>query len=275
MEEHMKVSHKDAKLFFDLMWALQFFVNQKYKIKKNIRTLDDYYNCPMEIKFEVRTKLFEDTKNIDLFIEKNPQNFSKEHLAIVESWKTFIKGSFQIERFLKKKAIFISEDNVYGVLGLYQSFDEMIHKSRLPMYVETVLLPFKGKIIYDGIFQAHNIYFGGGTKRRLRECYMIAKQNNCIIDSFDLNKEKESKKKIQHRDWTSELQELADKAKELKGTNTSPAIYSPAFSLIKASIEFGQKAVSDESDLDELYKYFKKVKRAFDKTSTVLDRQQY
>jgi hypothetical protein len=31
----MKVSDKEAKLFFDLMWGLQYFVNQKYKIHTN------------------------------------------------------------------------------------------------------------------------------------------------------------------------------------------------------------------------------------------------
>jgi len=275
----MKLSQTDAKLFFDLMWALQFFVNQKHKIHKYFKTLDDYCECSNEEKFEVRTQLFKDVTIIDQFIKENPQNFSKDHLDIIASWKNFIHDDFQIERFLKNKAIFIqNDDEVYGVLALYQSFDEMIHKSRLPMFVKTVLLPFKGKIIYDGFFQARPIYFGGGVKRRLRETYMTAKQNNRIIESLDEDTESNNEQdEIQEKpdiDWTIELQELADIAKKLKGSAASPAIYSPAFSLIKASIAFGQKAVSSDADLDDLEQYFKKVQRAFKKTATVLDRQE-
>jgi len=272
----MTVSQKDAKVFFDLMWALQFYVNQKYKIDKSIKTLKKYYNCPMKVKYEVRKKLFEDINVIDLFVQENPQNFPEDHLSIAKGWKNFIQGNFQIERFLKTKAIFINENNVYGVLGLYEGFDEMIHKSRLPLYVETVLLPFKGKIVYDGLFQVYNVYFGGGSKRRLKEIYMTAKQNNRIIDSFELNQEKSSIKitSTPEIDWTSELQELADRAKKLKGSSNGPAIYSPAFSLIKASIEFAQEAASNSSDLNDLYNSLKKVQRAFKKTSTVLKRQE-
>jgi hypothetical protein len=50
----MKFSEQDAKLFFDLMWALQFFVNQKLKILTHVKSLDDYAKCSTEEKVEVR-----------------------------------------------------------------------------------------------------------------------------------------------------------------------------------------------------------------------------
>jgi hypothetical protein len=168
---------QDAKLFFDLMWALQYFVNQKLKILTGVKSLDDYAECSTEEKFEVRKALYADTKLIDSFVQENPQNFSKKKLSIVSNWKKYIEGDFHIERFLKRYAVFIKGTDVYGVLALYQGFDELIHRSHLPLYVKTVLLPFKGKIVYDGLFQAHNIYFGAGIKRELKESYMRAKQN--------------------------------------------------------------------------------------------------
>ena len=163
------------------------------------------------------------------------------------------------------------------MLGLYQGLDELVHGSNLPLCVQTVLLPFKGKIVYDGIFQAYNIYFGGGIKRNLKESYMSAKQNNRIIESLELIQKGDQKKKISKhlKDWKSELNELADKAKNLRGSSEHPAIYGPAFSLVKASIEFAQIVVSDSGDLDDLYKSFRKVERALGKSSTVLDREEY
>ncbi len=67
MGEVMKVSDKDAKLFFDLMWMLQYFVNQKHKIHSNIKSLEEYVECSTEEKFKVRTALYSDINIIDSF----------------------------------------------------------------------------------------------------------------------------------------------------------------------------------------------------------------
>lgn len=272
----MKLSEQDAKLFFDLMWALQYFVNQKLGIHSNIKSLEEYVECSTEEKLEVRKALYSDVKLIDSFIQENPPNFSKENLSIVGRWKNFVEGDFHIERFLKKYAVFIQGSEVYGVLGFYQGFDELIHRSHLPLYIKTVLLPFKGNVVYDGLFQSYSIYFGGGIKRSLKEAYMKAKQNNRIIESFDsAPKETQKKKQITaSKNWKPELDELSAKAKKLRGSSDSPAIYSPAFSLVKASIEFAQKAVSGKDDIDAFYKSLKKVERALKKSGTVLDREE-
>ena len=275
----MKLSEKDARLFFDLMWGLQYFVNQKHKIHPNIKSLKGYAECSTEEKLEVRTALYSDIKIIDSFIQENPQKLSIESLDIISKWKHFVKGNFHIERYLKRCAIFIENDDVYGVLGLHQGFDELIHRSSLPLYVHTVLLPFQGKIIYDGLFQAHNIYFGGGIKHSLKESYMTAKQNNRIIESLDSDQndkqKKETSKNKPHKDWRSELEELANISKRLRGKAADPALFGPSFSLVKASIEFAQLVASDVNDQEDLYKSLNKVRRAYNKTNTVLNRQEW
>ncbi|MCK4449261.1 MAG: hypothetical protein KAX26_01585, partial [Anaerolineae bacterium] len=83
----MKLSEKDAKLFFNLMWALQFFVNKKLIILTHVKSLDDYAECSTEEKFKVRKALYADTKLIASFVQENPQNFSEEKLSIVSNWK--------------------------------------------------------------------------------------------------------------------------------------------------------------------------------------------
>ena len=141
------------------------------------------------------------------------------------SWKNFIEGDFYIERFLKGYAILIKDRDVYGVLGLYQGFDELIHPSYLPLYIKTFLLPFKGKIVYDGLFERYNVHFGGGIKRELKESYMIAKQNGRIIESLEpIQKENQKENQKEKpgkplKDWNFELNELADKAKNLRGSS--------------------------------------------------------
>jgi hypothetical protein len=273
----MKLSEQDAKLFFDLMWSLQYFVNQRLKILPSVKSLRDYRECATEEKFEVRKALYGDIKIIDSFVQENPQHLAEESLSIVFSWKNFIEGDFYIERFLKTYAIFIKGDDVYGVLGLYQGFDELVGRSHLPLYVKTVLLPFKGKIVCDGLFQTYNIYFGGGIRRNLKEAYMTAKQNNRIIESLELTQKENQKKKPREplKDWKPELSELADKAKDLRGSSEDPAIYIPAFSLVRGSIDFAQIAVSDSGNVGNLYKSLRKVERALRKSSTVLNREKF
>ncbi len=273
----MKLSEQDAKLYFKLMTALQLYVNHKLKIHPEIKCIEDYTDSGMEQKIEIREALFANIELIDSFVQKNPQNFSKDHLDIVSNWKKFIGGDFYIERILKKYAVFIKEDKVYGVLALSQGFDELNFHSNLPIYVDTVLLPFRGKIIYDGLLRAHNIYFGGGIKRNLKETYLRTKQNNRIIDSLEISREEiQNKLKPQSlKNWKPYLDELADKVKKLKGSVEHPPIYSPAFSLVKASVEFAQLVVSEANDEESLHKALQKVRRAFNKSNTVLYREEY
>lgn len=272
----MKLSEPDTKLFFELMWALQFYVNQKLKIH-DVKRIDDYADSTAGQKATVREALYSNIELIDSFVQENPQNCSTANLAIISAWKQFIRGSFFIERLLKKYAVFIQEKNVYGVLGLSQSIDQLIDPTDMPVYVDAVLLPFKGKIIYDGLMGFQNIYFGGGIRRSLKETYMRAKQNNQIIDNLEKPNAAHQKKSTPRslKNWMPELEELAKRAKALKGSLDHPAIYTPAFSLVKASIEFAQIAASDETDQEGLYKALNKVRRAYKKSSTVLHREEY
>jgi hypothetical protein len=106
---------------------------------------------------------------------------------------------------------------------------------------------------------------------------MRAKQNNRIIESLEPTQKGPQKKKLSKslKNWMPELNELAGKAKKIRGSSEHPAICSPAFSLVKASIEFAQLSVSDSADLDHLYKSLRKVERALKKSNMVLNREEY
>jgi hypothetical protein len=272
----MKLSTQEADLFFELMWALQFFVDRRLQVLSSTNTLEEYIGCPMKEKMKVREALYENHQLIDEFVKENPQNFSKDKLSVVSKWKDFIKGDFYIERFLKKQAIFISrEDRVYGVCGLYQGFDELIPSSYLPLLVKTVLLPFAGKIVYDGLFQSNNIHFGGGIRRELKELYAIAKQNHHLITSLESSPASEQANVQALKNWEPEIDDLYGKAKQLKGGANYPLMYGAAFSLVKASLEFARGVVSHSRDRNSLYKSLKKVERELNRAYTILDREEW
>jgi len=256
---------------------LQNYVNLKLEILPEIVTVDEYEELPSSKKLGVRNALYEHIELIDPYLKENPQKLSSAELEIIRSWKKFQRGDFFIERLLKKYAVFIGGDQVYAVLALYESFDEVLPYVRLPYYTKAVLLPFKGKIIYDGLLQGYAISFGGGIKNDLKETYLAAKQNGQIIESFDPQKQtaKNAVSKQAIKELGPIIEEISQQAKKLRSSSGAPAIHSPAFSLVKASIKLAKLAIENPNDADELWKALKKIENAARKAETVLYRSEY
>ena len=269
----MKLSPQDVDVYFKLMWALQFFAKERLQLLPDVTTQEEYAACSVEDKLKIREPLFQQRELIDAFVSENPELLSEEELQIVRSWKQAIVGDFYIERLLKRYAVFIGEDNtVYGVVGLLDDFDELFHKSELPRFVKALLLPFRDKIIYDGLLLGYNIYFGGGVRGDLKEIYLSAKQQGLIVERLDESPRIAAKAKPSkpQKNWRSELDSLAEIAKKLRGGAGQPAVNSPAFSVIKAAIEFGQLAADDPNDVEKLWKCYEKIERNARKLETTL-----
>jgi hypothetical protein len=111
----------------------------------------------------------------------------------------------------------------------------------------------------------------------LKEIYLRAKQHQRIIESLEDPPRKSATLKAAKpsTDWVPVLDELAAAAKKLRGRAEDPAIYSPAFALLRMSIEFAQKAVTDSSDPLMLYQILKKMNGAMNKAAKVLYREEY
>lgn len=263
----MKLSEKDANLFFDLMFPLQFYVNQHKQIIPNVASADAYIELDMEDQMQVRDVLWENPLFIAQYVAENPNDLPSEHLAIVDGWQRRVHGRFVIERLLKKYAIFIGDERVYAVLALHNAFDEMIPKGMLPVFVETVLLPFKGEIIYDGLILGGNIMIGSNMAANYKDTYMAAKRNGQIITSLDpeVVAKQAAKKPKPLKDWQPLLGSLADEAKSLRAEGGSPPTWGAAFSLVKASLAFAEMAVATPNDEDALWKSFERIVRAVNK----------
>ncbi len=149
---------------------------------------------PLEEKVEVRDALYENIELLDSFVKENPASLSSEELGIVSSWRDFVKGTFYVFRYLKSHTIFLNSESppkAYGVLGITDAFDE-IFDGVAPIMVETTLLPFKGRIIYDGLMQAYPLLFGGGIRRSINESYREAKARFGVITSLPFSGEERS-----------------------------------------------------------------------------------
>ena len=269
----MKLTKTDADLYFDLMWKLQWYVNQERQIISPVKSPAKYAELDMEDKAKVRDFLFDNfIPMVQAFTQTNPFDLDTEQLQIIQTWEKYIPGTFFIERLLKKHAIFIHNDTnlVYGVLGLYEPLSEIIDPRSLPVCIDAILLPFQGKIIYDGLFRAYPLLFGSGIRGELKQLYLEAKQNQNIITNLEVEKKPNKVKVLASvKDWQPEIQELISKAKKLRGGSGQPAVYSPIFSLIKLSLDLADKATLDSLDLDYFYR---KVER-FDALLSQIENQ--
>jgi len=271
----MLLSPEDAGLFFKLMPALQVFVNQRLNIVKNLKDTEQYKKISTSDRLTLRDAVYANPEIISAFIGENPYGFSKEELEIVAGWQTCIAGDFFIERILKKYAIFIRGEKVYGVLGLTEPLDYVLGGRPLPVYVKAVLLPFKGKIIYDGLLQTYSVSFGSGISSNQATQYRAAKAQGKIIESLDSDWEPAKSKPRVEKDWRPLLDELREKISKLKASGDDPAIHSPAFKLLQASLVFAQAAAEKPDDVAELEKAIHKVRLAFNKTQKTLDLLDY
>jgi hypothetical protein len=272
----MNVSTEDADLFFHLMWPLQFYVKQRLQLLPHLNTLEAYRSAAAEEKLAARNALYENLNLLDDFVAENPAGFSAEELDIVKSWRRLVRGNFYIERFLRSGAIFIGGENssqVYSVLGLYDEIRDIFYASPLPIYVQAVLLPFKGRIIYDGLLSAYRVYFGSGIRGDLKETYMAAKQKGRIVETLEPGAAavKKAAPTKSAPDWEPTVNQIVETTKQLKGSRQAP-LQSEAINLLKASATLAQAAVRDPDNLEELHNLLRKAQRALSRLETALYR---
>ncbi len=182
----MKLSKEDASLFYKLMWALLFYTNQKYPVIKELKE-PMFKNMPPAEIIGLHEKLFSHPELIDSFVDENPFSFVQEELEIIKSWKNFMKGNFLIVAYLREYTAFLTikhEQKVYGVLGLHDKIRDVIPPF-LPQYAETILLPFRGRIVYCGYIHTYNVRIGENLKRGIQDEYQKAKRKFGIITSLN------------------------------------------------------------------------------------------
>lgn len=189
----MKLSKKNADLFFDLWFPLLEYVNRKYQIDTDIEKITRKSGIKLGSAVNIANKLWEDTSVIDEYIAEN--EFSDEAKKILRSWHCSIKGTFVIERHLSKGTIIIDDDNVYLVKGLTQSIRDMTYGFQPPFFVQTTLMPFRNVIVTDGLIVPYtDMIIGSHMCAELKETYREARRNGWIIEKLNVNLIAENRK---------------------------------------------------------------------------------
>lgn len=185
----MLLEPQDVELFFKLHRALMLFVNQRLNVLADeVASPDAFSSLSPEVRLKVRDAFLNHANHIQPFVDENPARLTSDELDIVRSWRHLVHGKFYVFRQLKKYMVFLSTDKqpiAYGVLALSQPFEELVGPY-LPVLTQTVLLPFKDMIVYDGLLSSYNISFGPGIRRNLNEDFKEAKARYGIVTSLPM-----------------------------------------------------------------------------------------
>jgi len=182
----MILDPRETQRFYKIWFPLLNYVNNKLALVPELPASPEEGSIEPSDAFKVSSALWADAALRHAFIAENPFGLPPEDLALVASWDYHVAGEFYVLRHLKKYSVLVaqgSSDKVYAVLGLVTPLEEVLPMPT-PVLIRAVLLPFEGRITYDGLFSYFNIYFGSGIRGSLNDVYRAAKERGRIITSL-------------------------------------------------------------------------------------------
>lgn len=180
----MNLNDIEIKRFYNVWFNLLDYTNKKYKVAPKIKNLAQSQNINPQDIVPIREKLWESNEILHEVYNNNPFGFPLADLDLVNSWNNRVSDKFVLMKHLKKYSVMMGGGRLYGVSGIVSPLTEMYPPFVLPIFVEAVLIPFEGKIIYDSFMIPYSIRFGGGAKSGFNEEYREIKNKHGIITSI-------------------------------------------------------------------------------------------
>lgn len=153
------LSPKDAVRFLSLYNGLSHFVNENYHVtdvdlEPILYDIRDLNKAMKEALIKVGRFIYERPNVIDSFINENPFKYKRQERTDVLGFKKIKYNSvFAIVGFNKDHTLVADPSNkkIYPVKGLYWKLEDLLDDNRLPIYIETVLVEYRGQITYNGV----------------------------------------------------------------------------------------------------------------------------
>ncbi len=271
------LSVADAALFIRLQIALLVYANQRLGLVPEVDSEEAFRASSMEDKLKIRDALYANPRVIDSFVAENPARIPPDELTLVAAWKQAVVGTFYIFRYLKRYAVFLDDKEppkAYGVLGITDEIEALFMRNP-PIMVKTVLLPWRDKIVYDGLVHSYNVYFGAGIRGSLNQTYQKIKATTGIIESLTGPTEEQpvlrrSKKHgLSVDELIATLDRIEQEIAKLKMPET-PAQRS-AFGVLRAAVHLARSAVHERADVDEVVRAARRLNSALNRLYRALD----
>lgn len=166
-EESRVFSYEEVEEFFDVYMALLQYTNDLYEINDDVYSIVDREFDSVESLIDIREHLFNHKHIIDDFVSENPFDFPDDYLQVAEDFKMGILDSFIVCEVGMDYALLMDrKENIYKIAGLHSDMRTVLVE-KPPYWLNTLLLPFKGRIIYDGIVAVLDIEMKNNEKKLL------------------------------------------------------------------------------------------------------------
>jgi uncharacterized protein YchJ len=197
-----KLSASDTEHFYRLWYGVLAYVNRKYSLTPSVqRDLErnNYETIDASKIQSARDKVWEEPGLIAEFIENGGAKLSDDDRTILLDWQAnHIKNRFMLLKHIRDYSVFMLFDDgktstLYGVIGLLNSLNRLFPRERLPIMVEAVLLPFKGRIVYDTLIASYQISFKSGAASGFERFYDEEFSENGITTAIGSDASSETK----------------------------------------------------------------------------------
>jgi len=273
----MTLSPIEAEAFFKIWSAVDAYVCRRSRVLEGIERPEQLRRRDVQDLAKVRKALWSQPGLIDDFVRENPFSLTVPELEDVARFRHFLRGKFFVERHLKDYAVFITtsgDPRVLAVQGITDPPEEVIGRiqpSGVAVLVETVLVPFRGRIVWDGLAGVLPVSFGPGIRRRFRDEYLGAKERGEIIVSLDEGP-RALGRRSPARDWRPAVEEIVRAAAALGRTDTG--LQDAALRLLKQTARLAQAALENPARLGDIAASARKAGRALDRLNEAVERAQ-
>lgn len=182
----MRVAEDAAWRFIGLYMQLLYYAGKQRGVLPKQMTFDEFRQTPYAKKIDSRNAVYEPTLLIADFLDE-ATDLPDADRAAVAAWQRYVNGKFLILRHLKKHTIFMAAEEpfgIYAVLGLTTDLPDLAPPERLPSIVRTVLLPYEGVIVCDGLLESYNMLIGPTMRSNLHRDYQEARRAGKVITTL-------------------------------------------------------------------------------------------
>jgi len=280
----MNLPPEDIDLFYKLHGLLLAYANRELKILPAGIAPDQVRKQSIQQVAKLRDACYENPAIFAAYLAANPDRLPADELAVVAGWRHRLTGEFYIVRHLKMYTVFMSMKepaHLYGVLGLIDPLEVVMGGAPVPILVKATLLPFRERIIYDGMINPYRISFGPGIRGSVNATYSRLKEREGIIEALaGPDGEPHMLTSLARKapgkpipDWRPAVDEIAAQADKLRQTETK--LQSAAFGLLRAAAGLAQATLQEQGAEDEATKRTRSVRAALTKIEKLLYEEEW
>ncbi len=182
----MKLTTQEYREYLKTHIRFLYFVARKCEILPTPKmAFEDFLDLDMNVKFAARNAFLSDDTLLDKYLKIFKNRLSASELDILGGFKKSISNSFLFLKTTKDYNIFLDRENekIYGVKALGDPLDTLI--SQIPTFVTAIILPFRGKIIYDGFLGETPTKFTKEQLVSMELLYKAVMEENKLITHLD------------------------------------------------------------------------------------------